>query len=395
MPQKVTIAGSWPPIYIDPDVAVVGSAATLMGLGYGKQIDRHNEVIRFNFAKIRGYEDDVGTRETIRFWSLTDERLGQIFQTDKHQMDKEIIECTRDVPILISYLHMAEIRKNGEYYGRSDNVHGLKPLVDDFNHKNGLDLDKPPRTGLIMLVSLVESGVRPHVYGFSTGTTGNRHPAHYFRKGSMVPTNGYHNVIQEEAILLEMSKRDLIILHECEVGVSKHIRRSTMKNRKEMAMELIREGDIVAELGVDWGSFSNFILENTKCGKLYSIDRWAGDRGHDDQQEADARKLLGKYGDRSEVIKATFEEALSRFADGSLDLIYIDGYAHTGQEDGKTLCDWWKKVKRGGIMSGHDYSDKWPKTKQAVNAFASRNNLNLQVTADGREYESWWFVKPE
>lgn len=27
------------------------------------------------------------------------------------------------------------------------------------------------------------------------------------------------------------------------------------------------------------------------------------------------------------------------------DFVYIDGYAHTGEENGKTIIDWWRKVR--------------------------------------------------
>ena len=344
MSDKVLLGGSTPPLHIDPDVAMVGSSTEMLGLGYGEQIDQHAEVIRFNLAHIKGYEKDLGSRETIRYWTLTHERLGQLFN-DKAKMASEIV-LTTQAPTLISFLHMGEIQDNGEFHGRSENVHGLVP-TERFLEDKGLKLDKPMRTGMTMIIALIESGIKPHVYGFSTGTKGSKYRSNYWNQ-EVVPTNGYHNIIGEEAILVKLAETDLITLHPY----------CAIKNRKSLATELIKDGDIVAELGVDWGSFSNFILGNTKCAKLHSIDRWAGDRGHDDKQEKDARGLLGKYGDRSEVVKATFEEAKSLYEDGTFDFIYIDGYAHTGQECGKTLSEWWSKVKPGGVFAGHDYSDK-------------------------------------
>ena len=387
MSEKVLLLGSIPEIHIDPDVAIVGSSQTLMGREYGVQIDQHTEVIRFNFAKLKGYEKDVGVRETIRHWALTKKRLDMLYP-DKEKMRRDIIETT-NAPILLSFLHMAEIRENGEFYGRTDNVYGLHNNVDKLVEQHGFKFSKSPRTGMVMLAALICSGIKPHVYGFSTGTKGTEHRAHYF-KNARVPTVGYHNVLEEEAIIRQLSDMGLIVFHECNVG-----RKSNVENRRKLMGELVKEGDVVAELGVDWGSFSNFILGKTPCGKLYSIDRWAGDRGHDDKQESDCRGLLGKYGDRSEVIKATFDEALPLIEDESLDVIYIDGYAHTGQENGKTLRDWWRKVKPGGFMSGHDYCGKWPKTKAAVDAFAKSKGLRAKSTNDAKEFESWWMQKPE
>jgi len=78
----------------------------------------------------------------------------------------------------------------------------------------GFELSKPARTGLTMIVSLINSGIKPHVYGFSTKTEGDSHQAHYFRS-EKIPTNGYHDVIREEYIIAKMAERDMIILHEC------------------------------------------------------------------------------------------------------------------------------------------------------------------------------------
>ena len=38
-----------------------------------------------------------------------------------------------------------------------------------------------------------------------------------------------------------------------------------------------------------------------------------------------------RFGERSTVMRATFEDALYHLPDASLDLVYLDGNAHTGQ----------------------------------------------------------------
>jgi hypothetical protein len=54
--------------------------------------------------------------------------------------------------------------------------------------------------------------------------------------------------------------------------------------------------------------------------------------------------------------------------------------AHTGEEDGKTFNDWWKKLKSGGVFSGDDYDIyKWPKVYNNVNTFCRQNDLKLHV----------------
>ena len=102
--------------------------------------------------------------------------------------------------------------------------------------------------------------------------------------------------------------------------------------------------------------------------------------------------MLNQHRERSVILKMPFEEAVHLFKDEIFDFIYIDGYAHTGQDDGRTLNEWWPKVKKGGIFAGHDYSvQSWPKTVEQVNKFAANNNIELQFTKEN--FASWYCIK--
>jgi hypothetical protein len=94
-----------------------------------------------------------------------------------------------------------------------------------------------------------------------------------------------------------------------------------------------------------------------------------------------------------------FSDAIAHFPDSFFDFIYIDAYAHEGQQGGKLLDDWWPKLKTGGIFSGHDYDPAWPLTVAAVNAFAKKTGRRVTVfpgvTTHNREdaYASWFIRK--
>jgi hypothetical protein len=90
--------------------------------------------------------------------------------------------------------------------------------------------------------------------------------------------------------------------------------------------------------------------------------------------------------------------AVKLFPDEYFDFIYVDGYAHTGQERGKTFYDWWPKVKPGGLFGGDDYDVQWPETTTAVNTFVKNVNRELYVTQcdKGEDWASLfqsWFVQ--
>lgn len=169
--------------------------------------------------------------------------------------------------------------------------------------------------------------------------------------------------------------------------------------RRDDVATLFREGGTGVELGVAAGDFSERILTRSKIGYLYSIDMWAGDRGHDMVQYREAIARLAPYRDRNALLRMRFDEALPLFADHCLDFIYVDGYAHDGELNGQTFREWFPKLKVGGIIAGDDYHADWPLVVAAVDAFVAANQLELHVI-DCREeswnskYPTWFAMKP-
>jgi len=152
------------------------------------------------------------------------------------------------------------------------------------------------------------------------------------------------------------------------------------------------------ELGVAEGYFSDRVLSKVNVARWYCVDAWAGDRGHTDAQYKSTKNLLSKY-DNVEILRMRFDEALDLFEDNFFDFIYIDGYAHTGQEEGQTLADWWPKLKTGGIYSGDDYSPhKWPKNVDSINNFAKSVDKRVVVYEFENRKNPWsrypsWYIK--
>ena len=145
------------------------------------------------------------------------------------------------------------------------------------------------------------------------------------------------------------------------------------------------------ELGVAQGYFSESLLENSNLKILFSIDRWTDH--HDYDEYLVAKEKLSKYNGRSVILKLKFKDAVKLFDDEIFDFIYIDGYAHTGQDNGIILKDWWPKLKPNGIFAGHDYCIKtYPKTVEQVDKFATRHQLKLNFTKE-KEYTSWYCIK--
>ena len=145
------------------------------------------------------------------------------------------------------------------------------------------------------------------------------------------------------------------------------------------------------ELGVAAGQFAVEMLTANPAARYLGIDRWSDH--HDEAEMMTAIEILRAF-NYAATSRSTFTEALPLVPDAWADLIYIDGYAHTGQEGGQTLRDWWPKLKPGGVFAGHDYSGHYPQTIAAVDAFVIEMGLDLRII-DEKPHPSWWTIKPD
>ena len=168
-------------------------------------------------------------------------------------------------------------------------------------------------------------------------------------------------------------------------------------------MGLLGEG---AEIGVYEGGFSRWILLNWKGKKLYSIDPWKHqgrklDKSDLSQEEHDiafgvAKMNLREFGQRSEIIRKTSRTAHLDIPISSLDFAYIDA-CHDFRSVLGDLEIWWKMIKKGGVLAGHDYKNSFVRknlveVKQAVdNFFWAVDRKVLTTTEDN--LPSWYVVK--
>jgi hypothetical protein len=175
---------------------------------------------------------------------------------------------------------------------------------------------------------------------------------------------------------------------------------SVDKTRKDLAQLF---SGIGAEIGVEQGVFSEVICKVKNVRKLYSIDCWKAYKGYRDhvrQKKLDkfykiTEERLKPY--NCELVRKFSLDAAYDFMDEALDFVYIDAN-HDYQHVYEDLSAWSKKVKKGGIVSGHDYVRRKGQAKfyavvQAVNDFAKASNIQELFIYRGESSPSWMYIK--
>jgi hypothetical protein len=128
----------------------------------------------------------------------------------------------------------------------------------------------------------------------------------------------------------------------------------SLPDRTEMLKQL-PAGGVVAEIGVNEGDFSEQILSLCKPEKLILIDVWASKRYHGGLFE----KVKNRFARQSEkgqieIIRDLSFGAIASCHDQSFDWVYLDT-DHTYKTTQRELELLRPKMKKGGIIAGHDY----------------------------------------
>ena len=145
------------------------------------------------------------------------------------------------------------------------------------------------------------------------------------------------------------------------------------------------------EVGVRAGVNALTMLQSMQIGQLYLVDHYQPHTEHSgnvitkEQQDQFFNSLIAKiqpFLDKTTVILLDSVEASKKFQDNYFDFVYLDG-GHSYEQVQNDMKAWFPKVKKSGILCGHDYNNKCtPDVTRAVKDYAKANNLALTVMDD-------------
>jgi hypothetical protein len=195
-------------LYLDRDVAVIGSSGALLGSSLGKTIDTFKEVVRFNRAPTNGFENDVGSKTTLRvvnnhvFDNIDITKVG--FSNSPANFVRDLRE--QKILYIGPDIKPWERRKTNTHESNTlhlfdyDKIGILKSFIGGTFKENML-------VGTIMLTLCIMAKIRPTLLGFDLQPVPR---THYWQDRPKEWNSVHHNPPAEQKLLLKLADKELI-----------------------------------------------------------------------------------------------------------------------------------------------------------------------------------------
>jgi predicted O-methyltransferase YrrM len=160
-----------------------------------------------------------------------------------------------------------------------------------------------------------------------------------------------------------------------------------------------------AEVGVYRGVYAGWLLRYCPGLKLYAVDSWTSYPGYTDPKAEDMADAYNRARQNTRLydctlIKGWSSEVVKQFEDESLDFVFIDGN-HAYEYVVEDIACWSKKVRKGGIIYGHDFDDyssnekKWQEINviNAVIGWMNSYRIHPWFVTVNNKNRCWMYVK--
>ena len=113
--------------------------------------------------------------------------------------------------------------------------------------------------------------------------------------------------------------------------------------------------------GISYAAFCRAVEAEGLATRCYAVDTWQGDAHVGALPEAVFAELerynQARFGGFSQLLRCTFDDAAAKFADGSIDLLHIDGL-HTYAAVRHDFNTWRSKLSDRAVVLFHDTNER-------------------------------------
>lgn len=176
------------------------------------------------------------------------------------------------------------------------------------------------------------------------------------------------------------------------IGIIKRFPRHSVRYAKQKFND---KSIVVIEIGTFYGYNAESILKELNVEKVYLVDPYEEYIEYDKKEdgksqqtlsnaESLAKKRLKRFDDKIIWVKKYSDDAVNSLP--KADFIYIDGN-HSKTFVKKDMINYFKLLKEGGIMGGHDITSEFG-VQEAFVEFCYENKLRPHISRT-----DWWVEK--
>lgn len=147
------------------------------------------------------------------------------------------------------------------------------------------------------------------------------------------------------------------------------------------------------EVGTRVGAYAKILCEKIQGLHLTCVDPWLPyDRLPKEMQHKRYAKAIETLSPFSvEILRMGSMEAVKAFPDSSIDFVFLDSSEHGFDEFAMDLILWAKKVRKGGIVAIHDYTNfRWGSVVKVVDAYTHCHHVDPWYVTSEKYPTAFW-----